>query len=294
MVKRLSGRSACSPASARLRASPRIAPRDGLAAPVRRGAARVSEARPRAQARDRRRAAEHRRGDHRGLRARDAAGARRDRARQGRGLGEGRPSSRTGAVVAVAAGHLHRDGGVFALDGLRLAALLRAARQRLHLFWGFFAMAVILFLLGRAGRPARRPSASKRRRRRCRNGDRGGPQDPRDRQRRQLTRREGQDARADGPAHGRAEIRSSIEANRTQLAVSIEQLRGEVDAASPTGGRSRAPPHETLLIGAAVAGFLLGGDVCARRRPPAAALRVQAGSSSARGTAPTPSRPGPV
>jgi hypothetical protein len=59
-----------------------------------------------------------------------------------------------------------------------------------------------------------------------------------------------------------AEIRSSIETNRTQLGLSIEQLRGEVTRM--TDWRAQYRRHEKpLLIGAAVAGFVLAGGLAA-------------------------------
>ena len=59
-----------------------------------------------------------------------------------------------------------------------------------------------------------------------------------------------------------AEIRSSIEANRTELAVSLTQLRGEV--ARLTDWRYQFRTHQReVLIGAAVAGFVVGGGIAA-------------------------------
>ena len=62
-----------------------------------------------------------------------------------------------------------------------------------------------------------------------------------------------------------AEIRSSIEANRMELAVSIGQLRGEV--ARLTDWRGHVERHRTeLTIGAAVVGLVLGARMMRRRR----------------------------
>lgn len=56
------------------------------------------------------------------------------------------------------------------------------------------------------------------------------------------------------------EIRQSIEANRAQLGVAVEQLRREVDKA--TDWRARLVENRrNVLIGAAVAGFVLGGGI---------------------------------
>jgi len=61
-----------------------------------------------------------------------------------------------------------------------------------------------------------------------------------------------------------AEIRSSIEANRAELAVSLERLRGEV--ARVTDWRAQVERHRTQLIaGAAVVGFAIGIRMLRRR-----------------------------
>jgi hypothetical protein len=58
------------------------------------------------------------------------------------------------------------------------------------------------------------------------------------------------------------EIRRSIEANRAELAISMEKLRGEVVKA--TDWRSQLRQHKReVIIGAAVAGFVLGGGIAA-------------------------------
>jgi hypothetical protein len=61
------------------------------------------------------------------------------------------------------------------------------------------------------------------------------------------------------------EIRASIEENRTELAVSVDRLRGEI--ARITDWRGQLVRHrKELLIGAAVAGFVIGGSFMARGR----------------------------
>ncbi|HEV2998974.1 MAG TPA: DUF3618 domain-containing protein [Solirubrobacteraceae bacterium] len=65
-----------------------------------------------------------------------------------------------------------------------------------------------------------------------------------------------------------AEIRDSIEANRTELALSIERLRGEVIELTDWRGQIRRHRRE-VMIGAAVTGFVIGGGLTAlfgRRR----------------------------
>jgi hypothetical protein len=62
-----------------------------------------------------------------------------------------------------------------------------------------------------------------------------------------------------------AEIRNSIEANRMELAVSIDRLRGEV--ARLTDWRGHIERHRTeLTVGAAAVGLLLGARMMRRRR----------------------------
>jgi hypothetical protein len=63
-------------------------------------------------------------------------------------------------------------------------------------------------------------------------------------------------------ARSPAEIRSSIETNRAELAVSIERLRGEI--VEITDWRRQVARHQRqLMIGAAVAGFVVGGGIAA-------------------------------
>jgi hypothetical protein len=58
------------------------------------------------------------------------------------------------------------------------------------------------------------------------------------------------------------EIRRSIEANRTELGLAVERLRAEV--AEVTDWRKQLNTHrKQVLIGAAVAGFALGGGIAA-------------------------------
>jgi hypothetical protein len=62
-----------------------------------------------------------------------------------------------------------------------------------------------------------------------------------------------------------AEIRSSIESNRMELAVSVERLRGEV--AHLTDWRGHVERHQReLTIGAAVVGLVLIRGLRRRRR----------------------------
>ena len=58
------------------------------------------------------------------------------------------------------------------------------------------------------------------------------------------------------------EIRRSIEANRAELAVAVDTLRGEVAKATDWKSQLRTHKRE-VVIGAAVAGFVVGGGIAA-------------------------------
>jgi hypothetical protein len=58
------------------------------------------------------------------------------------------------------------------------------------------------------------------------------------------------------------EIRRSIEANRADLGMAVERLRGEVTKVTDWRGQLRRHRRE-VVIGAAVAGFVLGGGIAA-------------------------------
>jgi hypothetical protein len=58
------------------------------------------------------------------------------------------------------------------------------------------------------------------------------------------------------------EIRRSIETNRAELALSLSRLRGEV--AEVADWRKQIARHrKQVVIGAAVAGFVIGGGIAA-------------------------------
>lgn len=62
------------------------------------------------------------------------------------------------------------------------------------------------------------------------------------------------------PQRSPEEIRASIEANRKELGTSIERLRAEVAVA--TDWRRQLRRHQrNVVIGAAVAGFVIGGGL---------------------------------
>jgi len=65
-----------------------------------------------------------------------------------------------------------------------------------------------------------------------------------------------------GGARSAEEIRDSIEAHRAELALSVDHLRRELTRA--TDWRAQFRRHKrVVLIGAAVAGFVLGGGIAA-------------------------------
>lgn len=62
------------------------------------------------------------------------------------------------------------------------------------------------------------------------------------------------------PARSAEEIRAAIEADREQLGTAVEKLRVEV--AELTDWRKQLRTHQReVVIGAAVAGFVIGGGV---------------------------------
>jgi hypothetical protein len=58
------------------------------------------------------------------------------------------------------------------------------------------------------------------------------------------------------------EIRSSIETNRQELVASVDRLRAEVAVAADWRRHLRRHQRE-VVIGAAVAGFVIGGGIAA-------------------------------
>jgi Protein of unknown function (DUF3618) len=64
------------------------------------------------------------------------------------------------------------------------------------------------------------------------------------------------------PTRTPEEIRASIEANRQELGVSLDKLRREVVALTDWRGQIRQH-QQAVLVGAGVAGFVLGGGLAA-------------------------------
>jgi hypothetical protein len=70
---------------------------------------------------------------------------------------------------------------------------------------------------------------------------------------------------AGAPGRSSAQIRADIERQRQELSRSVEALRGRV--AELTDWRRQVREHRReLVIGAAVAGFAIGGLIALRRR----------------------------
>jgi hypothetical protein len=67
------------------------------------------------------------------------------------------------------------------------------------------------------------------------------------------------------PQRSPAEIRSSIEANRTELAVSVQRLRGEVERITDWRGQIQRHQSE-IAMGAAAVGLFIGAQLLRRRR----------------------------
>ena len=65
-----------------------------------------------------------------------------------------------------------------------------------------------------------------------------------------------------GGTRSAEEIRRSIEANRAELGMAVEKLRAEVAVVTDWRSQLRAN-QKNVLIGAAVAGFVLGGGIAA-------------------------------
>jgi len=64
------------------------------------------------------------------------------------------------------------------------------------------------------------------------------------------------------PTRSPEEIRASIEQNRQELGTSLEKLRREVGELTDWRGQLRQHQRQ-VLIGAGIAGFVLGGGIAA-------------------------------
>ena len=166
-----------------------------------------------------------------------------------------------GAVVGVAAGIFVVMALIFVLVGFAWLLYYYLPGNDFTYFWGFFAMAVILLVLGAlAGLLAAK--RSKKARRRCPTW--------RSRRRARSARRSAPSQRPIGATapvrlmaqRSPAEIRNSIESNRMELAVSVDHLRGEVMRL--TDWRAHVERHRTRSSPARPSsGFALGVRCCA-------------------------------
>ena len=190
------------------------------------------------------------------------AGARGDRARQGRGLREGQKLAK-GAAIGAAAAIFAIFGLSILLNGFAWLAWWALPAGGTQFFWGFFLVAGLLFIVGGDRRVARLQAVQGRRTAHAGPRHRRGAED------------QGDGLRLMSPAPRQIasgqrtpqEIRASIESNRMQLGEAIAQLRAEVTVA--TDWRRQIEAHKKqVLIGAAVAGFVIGGGlaIITRRR----------------------------
>ena len=92
--------------------------------------------------------------------------------------------------------------------------------------------------------------------------------------------------RPGAPGRSAEQIRRDIAAQQTELASSVDALRGRVTEL--TDWRKQVREHrEQIIAGAAIAGFVVGGLIALRRRRRWAPVRSLRG----RGRAPPPARP---
>ena len=160
---------------------------------------------------------------------------------------------------------------IFALVGCAWLLYYYLPGNDFTYFWGFFAMAVILLLLGalagliaaRAVKRARRPCPTWRSRRPARSARRVVPPSG-DAARQPRGPHELMGASADGRQRSPAEIRNSIESNRMELAVSVDRLRGEV--AHITDWRGHVERHRASSPPARRWSAVVGRALLRRRR----------------------------
>ena len=169
-----------------------------------------------------------------------------------------------GAVVGIAAGIFAVFGLIYLLHSLAWLIWEIIEGDATGPWIGYLIVAGLLFVVGAlagfmAARLVKRGSAAG-----AEDGDRGGPADQGDRDEPPPPLRRAADGGHALMAETRTpeEIRQSIEANRAQLGNAVERLRGEVTKATDWRGHLERHRKE-VLIGAAVAGFVVGGGIAA-------------------------------
>ena len=156
--------------------------------------------------------------------------------------------------------------GIFAVFGLiyllhSAAWGISSALGQDNPWLGYLIVAVVLFIVAR-DRGARRPAPLQARLAAdAADGDRGGQADQGDRHH-VASRAAAGAEKLMAETRSAAEIRQSIEANRAELGLAVERLRGEVTRATDWRGQFQRHRKE-VLIGAAVAGFVIGGGIAA-------------------------------
>ena len=177
-----------------------------------------------------------------------------------------------GAVVGIVAGVFAVFALVYLVHSLSWGIFALVSDDINFVWVGYLIAGGILLLLGRPRRLPGGPLLQGRRAAHAADGDRGGQADQGDdrdlaarqadrcrRARRGLRTRE---AELMAAARTPEEIRRSIEANRNELGLAVERLRGEVAEVADWRKHLRNNQKQ-VMIGAAVAGFVLGGGIAA-------------------------------
>ena len=178
-----------------------------------------------------------------------------------------------GAVVGIVAGIFAVFAPRVLLHSLSWGVFALVSDDANFVWVGYLVVGVLLLVLGALAGLPRRTLHEGRLAADPGDGDRGGQADQgddRERAVRAAARLRGR--RPPAPSGGGQalmagartpeEIRRSIEANRAELGLAVEKLRGEV--AEVTDWRKHLRENQKqVMIGAAVAGFVLGGGIAA-------------------------------
>ena len=161
-----------------------------------------------------------------------------------------------GIVIGLAAGIFIVTGMLFFMHGMAWLAWYALPVSDGSFFWGFFVVAGLLFVLGGVVRLPRREVLQ--------GGHAAGARRWRSTRPARSARRSRCVARSapSMPTRTPEQIRASIEANRRELGTSMERLQSEI--AVLTDWRGQLVKHQKqAVIGAAVAGFVIGGGIAA-------------------------------